>query len=114
MTKDLNWYDLYRKNIVTPPSGDDSAKPKVMASDPERIGKVTIDGRERTYKRGYTMGEYTRFLKKHPLVMSEAVNGDIVSDYLNRDDVREALHIRSDIDSYEECSDFVGENYHYQ
>lgn len=98
----MNWYDLYRKVYAD----------SILASSEERVGKTVIAGEERTYKKGFTQAEY---LKWHPLV-KESVNapilGDYVSDYLNREDVREALHIPSSVQTWTECSDTV--EYHIE
>jgi len=53
LTENLNWYDLYRANPAVSP----------LLTAEERIGKTTIDGVEREYKRGYTVSEYTPWLK---------------------------------------------------
>jgi len=81
----LNWYDLYRHNYDLPLSED-------------RIGTTVIDGKERTYKRGMTMAEYTPFAAH--ILESESAhvrNGDFLTDYMNRQDVREAFHIPAEV-----------------
>jgi len=50
LSKDLNYYDLYRPNI-----------PGSLLSN--RRGETVIDGEKREYKRGYTRAEYTPFAK---------------------------------------------------
>lgn len=90
----LNWYDLYRWNYDLP------------LSNADRTGKTVIDGKERTYKRGMTQAEYTPFL---PHIMdsphAQVVNGDFLTDYMNREDVRAAFNIPSDVQTWEMCSD---------
>jgi len=98
----LNWYDLYRKNY------------DLQATTPiDRMGETLIDGEVRTYKRGMTQAEYTPFL---PHIMSSAggnvPNGDFVSDYMNREDVRKAFNIPSDVPTWEQCSSTL--EYHVQ
>merc|ERR1719464_564087 len=103
LTKDLNWYDLYRINWPSPLS--------VGARHQERYGTTTIDGVERTYKRGYTPQEYTPWAQH--LQHSEApLLGDFVSDYMNWESTREAFNIPSDIQTWGECSETL--RYHCQ
>mmetsp|Transcript_6304 Transcript_6304/g.10698 ORF Transcript_6304/g.10698 Transcript_6304/m.10698 type:complete len:216 (-) Transcript_6304:61-708(-) len=109
----LNIYDLYR--YTSPANQTTEAKQPLVASSPDRLATVTVDGTERSFKRGYTAAEYTPWLKHHPLVKnSEAVFGDEVTTFLNDADVRSQLHISSEIESFEQCSNFVFENYHLQ
>jgi hypothetical protein len=93
LAANLNWYDLYRPVY-------DSAI--TVLKDENRIGEVDIGGVKKTYKRGFTMQEYTPWLKnanvKSPLL------GDSVSDYINRADVRKALNIPDTIQAWEGCS----------
>ena len=74
LTKDLNWYDLYRINWPSPLSVGDRHQ--------ERYGTTTIDGETRTYKRGYTMQEYTPWAQ-HLQHAEGPLLGDFVSDYMN-------------------------------
>ncbi len=86
----LNWYDLYRHNYDLPAS-----------SNADRIGTTVIDGETRTYKRGMTQAEYTPFASH--IVNSESanvVNGDFMTDYMNRQDVREAFNIPSSVQTW--------------
>lgn len=69
-----------------------------------------VDGRNRTYKRGATRAERTPWIKSmfsedHPM-MTELL-GDGMSDYLNRPDVRSALHIPTYVDHYDECNNDI-------
>ena len=89
----LNWYDLYRKNYDLPTTAID------------RMGETVIDGQVRTYKRGMTQAEYTPFAKHIVESASGNVpNGDFVSDYMNREDVRKAFNIPTDVQTWEQCS----------
>ena len=117
LTKGLNWYDLYRK--VLPAAEDDDStltdhagNPFVRATQDNRHGSAFVNGKEMLYKRGYTMREYTPWA--HPLVQSNDVFGDAATDYLNILETRKALHIPDTMPAFEQCSDVVGENYHYQ
>ena len=95
LSGNLNWYDLYRKNYDLP----------LSTSNSDRVGVTTINGEERTYKRGMTQAEYTPFAT-HILdaPSAQVVNGDFLTDYMNREDVREAFNIPSDVQTWEMCS----------
>jgi len=82
LTASLNWYDLYRN--VYPDSG--------LLRSENRVGVSYVEGEKKTYKRGMTQAEYTPWLKQH-VSTSTVILGNGVSDYLNREDVRAALHI---------------------
>lgn len=99
--KGTNIYDLYRKDydILSAELGDES-----------RLGTTMLGGEEKTYKRGYTPAEYTPWLAGFG--DSDLILGSPVSDYLNRADVRTALHIPETAPVYEECSSEL--DYHMQ
>lgn len=61
-----------------------------------------IDGEEKTYKRGFTIDEYTPWLKK-PALKSKRLLGDYVSDYINLPETRSAMNIPSKIQAFTEC-----------
>jgi hypothetical protein len=66
-----------------------------------------INGETRYYKRGHTVGERSPWLKgllkeDHPIL--KTIIGDGQSDYMNRADVREALHINPNVGTYEQCN----------
>lgn len=105
MTSDLNWYDLYRHKY---PDGLG-----LKADSEERIGLAYINGQEQKFKRGYTFAEYTPWLKNHPASFSDTVFGAAVTDYLNKTETREALHIPDTVQAYEQCSGLSQKNYHY-
>jgi len=111
LTGDLNWYDLYRKNYNL--DTDFSNSDYTPATPENRTGRAIVGGEEKVYKRGFTMKEYSPWAI-HPMVSDSLILGDAVSTYLNRDDVREALHIHQYAPAWEQCSDKVGEMYHYQ
>ncbi len=53
-----------------------------------------VNGEEKTYKAGYTMSQYTPWLK--PILRNEESHpllGSYLSSYTNREDVRAALNI---------------------
>jgi len=93
---ELNWYDLYRPLYPT------ALKPKTT----DRIGKTIIDGEERTYIKGYTQSEYAKFATHISMFApkNEAVFGAVLTDYMNRADVREAFNIPSDVQAWEASS----------
>jgi serine carboxypeptidase-like clade 1 len=71
---------------------------------------VEINGELRKYKRGYTIDQYTPWLKKFAL--QSPILGDGMTDYVNRADVREAMNIPATIPSWESCSSNL--DYHSQ
>lgn len=88
-TARINWYDIYRKVY-------DSA-----LSHP--VGQTVIEGEHRFYKRGYKLTDYAPWLKEF-YGENAPVLGDGVSDYLNREDVRKALHVPSSIQTWSGCA----------
>lgn len=94
----INLYDFYRYY-----SPDVTPSRPLVGSD--RMGSAMVGGRERVYKKGFTAKEYTPWLKNHPLVQSEVVLGEPVSNFLNNETVRTALHIPEDVESWEQCND---------
>jgi len=98
LTGDLNWYDLYR-NTPAP----------ILLKGKDRKGSAMVGGVRKHYKKGMTQQEYTPWIKAMkdttPIIL-----GEYVSDYMNRPDVREALHIPESAPAWEECSSTL--NYH--
>lgn len=102
LTGDLNWYDLFRKPSPGGPG---------LQSD--RYGSSMVEGELKEYRRGYTIDEYTPWLK--PVlsnVQKKHILGGALTDYLNREDVRTALHIPADHPAWEPCSAYL--QYHPQ
>jgi hypothetical protein len=61
-----------------------------------------INGEKKTYRRGYTRSEYTPWL---PATQgNEPILGDYVSDYMNQNSTRTALHIPESVPAWEMCS----------
>jgi len=105
LTENLNWYDLYRPVYNAGGLTDKSE---------ERIAKTVIGGAEREYKRGYTVAEYTPWLKDFmKFDKPQAVMGDAVSDYFNQADVRASLHIGDEIQPWEVCNGNANWTYAY-
>ena len=86
LTSALNWYDLYR-----------TTEAPITAE--ERIGKTMVAGQEKTYKRGMSQKEYTPWAK----FANDRVANDFLSDYVNNETVREALHIPSYAPGWDMC-----------
>jgi len=87
LTGNLNWYDLYRK-----------VYPGGLLQDSNREGVAIVEGEAKSYKRGMLQEEYTPWMKKS--VASKHLLGNGVSDYVNREDVRTALHIPASIQAW--------------
>lgn len=86
MTGGLNWYDLYRP--VYPDSG-------LLLQGSDREETSMVEGVEKTYKKGMLQSEYTPWMKN--TLKSKHLLGNGVSTYVNRADVRKALHIPASI-----------------
>jgi len=101
LTGDLNWYDLYR------PVYPDSA---LVLKAENRLGEALVDGEVKTYKRGFTIEEYTPWMKR--VSLKSPLLGDFVSDYVNNADTRKAMNIPSDMPGWDSCSNTL--QYHSQ
>jgi len=64
-----------------------------------------INGEEKTYKRGYTQAEYTPWLSHMMGKQEQPILGDYVSDYMNLNTTRSALHIPESAPAWNMCSD---------
>ena len=88
----INPYDIYRTCYDNYAPG-------------ERVGKQLLNGKERSYKRGFTQSEYTPwFFEKNPKlknIIPDCVSGQGVSDYFNRVDVYKSLHIDYEEENYQ-------------
>jgi hypothetical protein len=96
MLVNINLYDLFRTNY----DGD----VMTFKNENDRYKETIINGETRKYKRGHTVMERTPWLKQHVREdhpSYRTILGDGQSDYLNRADVRKALHIPDFIVSYE-------------
>jgi cathepsin A (carboxypeptidase C) len=100
-TSSLNWYDIYRYNY------------DLTQNTPEsRMGYAVVKGQLKQYKRGKTHAEYTPFLQHSPQLGNHPLLGDGLSDYVNREDVREAMHIPDTLPGWDMCSSTL--DYHVQ
>jgi len=98
----LNIYDLYRH---TYPETILAQSDKLKAEG--RVGTTIIDGEERSYTRGMKMSEYTPWL--HGIANEEEpILGDYMTDYMNREDVRAAFNIPSDVQTWSQCTRKIG------
>lgn len=77
LTSGLNWYDVYR------PVYDSGIVAKQDDLRANRYGTTIIDGEERTYKKGWTMQEYTPWVKHIMMEENPIILGDFLSDYMN-------------------------------
>ena len=91
LTANLNWYDLYR------PVYPSSLLTASRALKANRQGEAMVKGQLKTFKRGYTMSEYTPWVKHLKSSGEEPILGDFFTSYMNREDVREAFHIPADV-----------------
>jgi len=74
----------------------------LILKEENRIGEVEINGEIKRYKRGFSIGEYTPWLKE--VSTQSPILGDYMTDYMNRADVRAALHIGPQAGAWEECN----------
>lgn len=103
LTKDLNWYDLYRPLYPSGISSSDHAEKQEEIRN-NRYKTVVIDGEEKTYKRGYTMGEYTPWIPFLKNQENPVILGDYLTDYMNQPETRTAFNIPTSVQAWEMCS----------
>jgi len=82
LAEGLNWYDLFRHVYNGP-----------LLRDENRLGEAIVGGEVKQYKRGYTIQEYTPWMKDTGFTISSPLLGDAVTDYINDNQTRAALHI---------------------
>jgi carboxypeptidase C (cathepsin A) len=92
LAENLNWYDLYRT---------DGTPLTQTLTEENRYKTVMIDGQEKTYKSGRTVSEYTPWLSK--FIKNPKVTNDLLSDYMNSQELRDALHIPSYLGGFDQC-----------
>jgi len=90
------------------------------------IGIKAIAGKLHTYKKVFTAAQYTPWVsllkgkknssesttKDSSNELPPCIYGQPVTDYLNRQDVKDALHIPSDVGTWEMCKDEDNFSYH--
>lgn len=106
LTAQLNWYDLYR------PTYDNTLLSAQNDLHENRIGYSMVNGEIKSYRRGYTMQEYTPWAKHMQQKRNDVILGDYMTDYMNREDVRAAFHIPTSVQGWEMCSSRL--DYHEQ
>jgi hypothetical protein len=118
----VNWYDLYRRDYG-PLSSTPVLESEKAPHDPndhtvtrplrgeERMAYTFVDGERKDYKVGYTMNEYTPWLK--PILGDSGENSlsNYLSHYMNSQEVRTALHIPSTLGGWTGCNDYINNNY---
>ncbi len=106
MAANLNWYDLFRQTYP------DSS---ILKSEKKnRLKSVNVNGETKTYKAGMTWKEYTPWAKHIVESESHPLLGSFMSDYLNRYEVRRALHIPDTVQAWSSCNNDFQNYYHYQ
>lgn len=90
----VNVYDVYRECYYD--------------NETDRLGSAVINGELKTYKRGMTIQEYTPFLfpQSQVGIVPPCVYGKGPTDFFNRQDVRDALHIETS-QPWELCTDRI-------
>lgn len=102
LASDLNWYDLYRKVYDDNDLDAKRAKAgKILLKGSNRLQSVNVNGHEKTYKVGMTMKEYTPWAKHISEKKSHPLLGAYMTEYINRPDVRRALHIPDEFPAWE-------------
>lgn len=95
MTQGINTYDVYRKCY--------GFTPGMSMYDSDNFGMTKVGNEVKSYKKFYTAADYTPWVweaNQQSDVLKDlppCVYGSYVVDYLNRYDVRSALHIPLDI-----------------
>ena len=112
----VNWYDLYRKtytgglsvNNEEDPTAHDVTRP---LKSHERDAFTYVNGEKKEYKIGRTMNEYTPWMK--PVLGDSGDNtlSNYVAHYINREDVRKAMHIPDSAPGWTECNGYISNTY---
>jgi hypothetical protein len=104
----LNPYDLFRTTYGKGSSfKKHEARKLESAKEPrEAYGESIVGGEVKRYQRGVRLDQYTPWVKKNKLLAAQAAQitfGDPMGDYLNRADVRAALHIPLAVQAWNGC-----------
>jgi len=74
-----------------------------------------VNGQIKTYKKTFTAKDYTPWAftpEEHQKTLTpDCVNGQYIIEYLNRADVRSALHIPDSYPGWDMCSEAINTNY---
>lgn len=108
LTMNVNTYDVYRKCFKSGLMTEFYNK-----ENPETYGTAYIGEEKKSYKKYYTMADYTPWLyhedhheaKKMVEEIPPCVYGSYVVDYLNLNDTRSDLHIPLDVQPWTYCAD---------
>jgi len=109
LTAGINGYDVFR-HCYLPDNG-------LMMYDSDNFGISKIGNEIKTYKKYYTSEDYTPWMyegehrEKMLKMLPPCVYGSYVIDYLNRYDVRTALHIPDATQAWTYCTS--GEGFEY-
>jgi hypothetical protein len=115
----LNPYDLFRQTYRdSSTSGKRGAffSSRNLQSSAEEFGEALVGGETKRYKRSVSLEQYTPWIKENPVLhrLSQGTFfGDAMADYLNRADVRAALHIPLAVQAWEGCTTNVNFTYPY-
>jgi hypothetical protein len=119
----LNWYDLYRKTYTgglgaeapLPQEGEISPQhhttTRPLRGEEERMTYAMVNGEKKEYKIGYTMNEYTPWLKDFAGPGGDNTLDNYVSHYINLEEVREAMHIPQSAPGWTECNAEISNTY---
>jgi carboxypeptidase C (cathepsin A) len=89
LTEGVNWFNFYEEHTSS-------------RLDEPSMGETIIDGERKTYQRGYKITDFAKWMKGYVSEIGP-IFGEASSDYLNRQDVRKALHIPSYTQPWENC-----------
>jgi hypothetical protein len=112
----INIYDVYRHCYT------DQGNNEMELYPSKKLGVAKVGDEIKTYKNYYTSADYTpwaypKFSVEHNLESSQhallgmvppCVYATPIIDYLNREDVRENLHIPTNVQAWEYCTDEIG------
>jgi cathepsin A (carboxypeptidase C) len=107
LTQKVNTYDVFRKCYT---NTDD---PVSFLYAEDNFGMAKVGNQIKTYRKYYTTADYTPFLYHHEVQEARKMVADIppcvygsyVVDYLNKYEVRTALHIPDDVQAWGYCTD---------
>jgi carboxypeptidase C (cathepsin A) len=77
----------------------------------ERKAFTYVAGERKDYKVGYTINEYTPWMKHIVGDSGDNSLSNYVSHYLNMESVRTAMHIPTSVGGWEECNDTISNTY---
>ena len=94
-----NIYDLYRGQIH-----DSFDKTLNDINAPPQMGESMVGGERKTYRRSVPVADKLKWAKHFQHLGAPVANGTVLTDYMNRADVREAFNIPEGVQAWEECS----------